>query len=169
MVKTSIKYALICGLFLVAAYHLSYALGANPLIDITHLIFDVIIFGLFIFFAEKEYKTYKNGGILHFWQGMSIGFFVYTLASIVFVFSQIIYFALDTEAVSNYQEAALAFLNDRMDIYKEQFGDEGFERQLEDIRTVTKWDLILSSTIKKIIAGFFISPVISIILRKQLK
>lgn len=169
MVKISLKYSVICGIFLIGMYHLSFLLDSNPLIDVTHLIFDIIIFGLFIFFAEKEFKTYKNGGILHFWQGMSIGFLVYGLATFIFIISLVIYFVADIDAVINYKEAATKFLNERAEIYKDQFGKESYEKQLEDIRSVTKWDLIFSSSIKKIMAGFFITPVISIILRKQNK
>lgn len=169
MLKVSLKYAAISGIFLVALYHVSFLLGSNPLIDVSHLIFDLIILGLFIFFAEKEFKSYKNGGFLHFWQGMSIGFFVYAISSAIFIIAQIIYFSLDADAVTNYQEAAVLFLNEKGDVFKEQFGEEGFKEELKEIANVTKWDLIFASSIKKMLAGFFITPVISIILRKQSK
>ena len=81
--------------------------------------------------------------------------------------AQIISYNFDTDAVINYQSAATNFLNERSKIYIEKFGQEAYELQLEEIQKVTKWDLIQESTIKKIIAGFFITPVISIILRKQ--
>lgn len=167
MFKTAIKYAPVAGVFMVIIYHLSFFIGVNPQIDLGHLFFDLVLIGMFIFFAEKDFKRYKNDGILHFWQGMTIGFIVYTIGSAVFLIAQIIYYNFDTDAVINYQSAATNFLNERSKIYIEKFGQEAYELQLEEIQKVTKWDLIQESTIKKIIAGFFITPVISIILRKQ--
>lgn len=169
MLKLSIRYAIFCGVFLTIIYHLSYFLGSNPQIDVSHLLFDVILFGLFIFFSQKEFKTYHGQGYFHFWQGMTMGFLVYCVATIVFSGALVAYFYLDSEAVTTYQESATDFLNERAEMYREQFGEEGMQRQLDEINNVTKWDLILSSTLKKLLAGFFITPVISIILRKQPK
>lgn len=169
MFKVTWKYSLLCGVFLIVLYHLSAYFGINPLINIGHLLFDILIFGLFIFFASKEYKSYHNNGILHFWQGMTIGFTVYSLGSLLFAVGLIIYFYFDDLALIKYQEAATGFLNERAEIYQEQFGEEGFTQQLHEIEQITIRDLVFSSTIKKLFAGFFITPVISIILRKQPK
>lgn len=152
---------------MIVIYHLSFWLGVNPQIDLGHLFVDLVLIGLFVFFAEKDYKTYKNGGILHFWQGMTIGFIVYALGSAIFLLGQIFYYNFDTDAVINYQSAATKFLEERSEIFIDKFGEDMYQLQLEEIKHVTKWDLIQESTVKKIIAGFFITPVISIILRKQ--
>lgn len=169
MLKISLKYAGICGIFLTAIFHVSYLLGSDPLIDLSHLIFDLILFGLFIFFTEKEFKSYQNGGILHFWQGMTMGFVVYTLGTLIFILLLITYFNIFPDAVINYKESATNFLLERGDLYKEQYGEEGLNEQLELIQATTIWDLVLSAGLKKLLAGFFITPVISIILRKQPK
>lgn len=169
MLKVSLKYATLCGVFLIIAYHLSIYFGSNPLIDVRHLLFDLVIFGLFVFFAQKEFKVYHNEDVLHFWQGMSIGFLVYVVASVIFFAGQLIYFHLDGDAVINYREAATNFLKDRADMYQEEFGEEGFQNQLREIGQVSAWSLVWSSSVKKILAGFFITPMISIILRKQPK
>tara|TARA_B100001245_G_scaffold180745_1_gene138870 strand:- start:1137 stop:1649 length:513 start_codon:yes stop_codon:yes gene_type:complete len=165
--KSTLKFALLAGVFMIVIYHLSFWLGVNPQIDLGHLFVDLVLIGLFVFFAEKDYKTYKNDGILHFWQGMTIGFIVYAIGSAVFLLGQTIYYNFDADAVINYQSAATKFLEERSDIFIEKFGQDMYQLQLEEIQHVTKWDLIQESTVKKIIAGFFITPVISIILRKQ--
>ncbi|WP_258101734.1 DUF4199 domain-containing protein [Marinoscillum pacificum] len=165
--KSTLKFALLAGVFMIVIYHLSFWLGVNPQIDLGHLFVDLVLIGLFVFFAEKDYKTYKNGGILHFWQGMTIGFIVYALGSAIFLSGQIFYYNFDADAVINYQSAATKFLEERSEIFIDKFGEDMYQLQLEEIKHVTKWDLIQESTVKKIIAGFFITPVISIILRKQ--
>jgi hypothetical protein len=60
-------------------------------------------------------------------------------------------------------------LIERADLYIEQFGEDGYQLQLEEIEGIQTWDLVSSSSMKKLVAGFFITPVISIILRKQPK
>ncbi len=165
--RSTFKYALIAGVFMILIYHLSFWLGVNPQIDLGHLFVDLVLIGLFVFFAEKDFKTYRNAGILHFWQGMTIGFLVYAIGAVVFLLGQIIYYHFDAEAVINYQSAATKFLEERSDLFIEKFGEEMYQIQLEEIHRVTQWDLIQESTLKKVIAGFFITPVISIILRKQ--
>lgn len=169
MFKVSIKYALFCALFLVVLFFLSGYLGANPLIDLTHLFFDVIIIGVFIFFTQKDYKTNVYDGYLHFWQGMTLGFFVYTVVAAVFALFLATYLWLDPDVLPAYKASATAFLSEKRDVYVEQFGEEGFQVQLDGIELVTATDLWVSSAVKKIIAGFFVTPVISIILRKKPK
>lgn len=169
MLKLALKYSVLCGIFLISAYHLSFYFGSNPLIDIRHLLFDVFILGLFIFFAEKEFKIYQSEGILHFWQGMTIGFLVYTGATLIFFIGQFIYFNLNADAVIDYHIAATNFLENESAMYREEFGEEGYQNQLLEIQKVDAWSLVFSSSVKKLLAGFFITPVISIILRKQPK
>ena len=101
--KSTLKFALLAGVFMIVIYHLSFWLGVNPQIDLGHLFVDLVLIGLFVFFAEKDYKTYKNGGILHFWQGMTIGFIVYAIGSAIFLLGQIFYYNFDADAVINYQ------------------------------------------------------------------
>ncbi|MEP0368643.1 MAG: DUF4199 domain-containing protein [Cyclobacteriaceae bacterium] len=169
MLKISIKYAAICSVFLVVIFHLSAYLGIDPLINLVHLIFDLMMFGLFILFADKEYKAQQEHNIFHFWHGMTIGFNIYLAATILFITYLAVYFAIDETAVTVYQDAANAFIQDKKQFYIDEMGEEAFQEQLQKIKETTSTDLLISSGLKKIIAGFFITPVISIILRKQPK
>jgi hypothetical protein len=141
--------------------------GSNPLIDIRHLLFDVVIFFVFIFFASKEFKSYLNNGFLHFWQGMSIGFITYIGAALVFGIFLALLFNLDASIFSKYQEDAKAFLEIQKPLIVERMSEEEFEKQLKGIYEISSNDLIFSTIGKKILAGFFITPVVSIILRKK--
>ncbi len=167
MLKTSIKYALFCSVFLIVIFHVSDYFGINPLMNVVHLVFDLMIFSIFIFFGTKEFKVDQENEVLHFWQGMTIGFNIYLIATAFFSLYLLIYFQFSVSAVIDYQESATNFLLEKRDIYEEKIGAEAFQAQLDGIASV-KWnDLVLSAALKKILAGFFITPVISIILRKQ--
>lgn len=169
MFKLSLKYAVFCGGFLLLVFFLMMKLGLNPLINLNHLLFDLVVYGLFLFFAQKEFKTYYNEGILHLWQGMTIGFVIYAVASFLFVIGLLVFFQLDSDAIMNYQSDATLFLNEKADLYIKEFGKEGYDQQIEAIKSITAWDLVKSAGFKKIVAGMFVTPVISIILRKQPK
>lgn len=167
MLKISIKYALICSVFLIVIFHVSDYFGINPLMNLAHLLFDLMIFGIFIFFATKELKVSQDNEVLHFWQGMTMGFNTYFIATAVFSIYLLVYFQWSTDALLDYQKAATQFLLDKRAVYEEKIGKDSFQTQLDGIVAV-KWnDLVLSAGLKKILAGFFITPVISIILRKQ--
>lgn len=137
--------------------------------NLAHLLFDLMIFGIFIFFGTKEFKVSHDDEVLHFWQGMTLGFNTYFIATAVFSIYLLIYFQWNTDALAAYQEAATQFLMDKRAVYEEKLGKESFQAQLDGISVVTWNDLVLSAGLKKILAGFFITPVISIILRKQPK
>ncbi|MEP1093606.1 MAG: DUF4199 domain-containing protein [Cyclobacteriaceae bacterium] len=169
MIKSSIKYSLLCGLFLVALFWVSVKFGSNPLLDIRHFLFDLVIYFLFIFFAQKEFKTYQNEGILHFWQGMTIAFVVYLPAAVIFTISLLLIFQMDPSIMENYREGALAFLESKKDVLLEGITQEEYAQRVNNIDFITSSDLVLSSGLKKVLAGFFITPVVSIILRKKPK
>lgn len=167
MLKISLKYALICSVFLIIIFHVSDYFDINPLINLAHLIFDLVIFGIFIFFGTKEFKVNQENETLHFWQGMTVGFNTYFIATAIFSLYLLLYFQVNTNAVLAYQEAATRFLMEKRTIYEERIGEDSFQAQLDGIAAVTWNNLVLSAGLKKILAGFFITPVISIILRKQ--
>ena len=169
MLRPSIKYSILCGLFLVALFWISVKFGSNPLLDIRHFLFDLVIYFLFIYFAIREYKTYHNDGYLHFWEGMTIAFIVYLPAALIFTFSLLIVFNADPSIMENYREGAMAFLESKKDVLLEGISQEEYKLQLESIQTIKASDLVVSSGLKKILAGFFITPVVSIILRKKPK
>ncbi len=169
MLRRSIKYALICGVFTIGAFAVTFALGGNPFLDFSHLIFDVFIFGLFVGFAAYEYKSHEKGGYLKFWEGMSMAFLVYTQATIIFGIMLAVYFILSSDPLQEYQQAAIAFLEAEKSTYLEKFSEERYQEEWNDIQNLTLGGLFLNTLLKKIISGFFVAPVISIILKKNPK
>lgn len=169
MLRRSIKYALICGIFTIGAFAVTYALDGNPFLDFSHLLFDVFIFALFTGFAAYEYKSYERGGLLKFWEGMTISFLVYMQATVVFGIFLALYFILSADPLLAYHEAAMAFLEAEKETYLEKFSEDRYQQELDDIQNLTLGGLFMNTLFKKIISGFFVAPVISIILKKNPK
>ena len=167
MWKVALKYALMCGAFLLLLFWISYRLGSNPLVDEEHFFLDVLIIGLFIFFSSKEFKTYRNGGILHFWQGMTLGFFTYLPAAIIFSFGLFIAFNLYPELFVQYKLQGIEWMNSNKAMMIENDGLEMFNARVENIQNKTEIRKVMETLFQKIMTGLFVTPVIAIILRKK--
>lgn len=167
MWKVAVKYSFICGAFLLLSFWVSYRLGSNPMSDFKQLFFDLIIFILFVFFSCKEFKSYRNGGILHFWQGMTLGFLTYAPATIIFAIGVAIFFWVDPNLLEDFKIQALQYMEGNKEEFLSDMSEEQFAAKLERIQTATTTQMISGGTLKKIMAGFFVTPVVAVILRKQ--
>ena len=167
MIKSSSKYSVICGVFLLGIFWVSEKFGSSPLLNVGHFFFDLVIFFVFIYFASREYKTYHNDGFLHFWQGMSIAFIVYLPAAVIFSGALLLILKIDPSLMANYREGAMAFLAEQKEVFLETFSQQEYQEQIEALNKVTDWDLVASSFLKKLLAGFLVTPVVSVILRKK--
>lgn len=168
MVRLSIPYSIACGLFLIGLFFLTFYFGLNPMLEVSQLLFDVCVFGLFTFFAVKDFKS-RSDGFLHFWQGMTLAFLVSAMGTALFVIALVISESFDPSLVIKYQADATHFLLERKDIYMEQFGEASYNAQLAEIAEVDFSDLLVTSGVKKLIGGLFLGPVISIMLRNKPK
>lgn len=167
MLKPTLKYSILCGVFLIGLFFISINFGSNPLLDMRHFFFDLGVFLLFIYFGGKEYKDYRNDGYLHFWQGISVGFIVIFPAVILFSIAFYLVFELNPELLEAYKDGARVMLENKKDLYIERFSEEQYFQQLTAVDNETAARLLFSTFWKKIIAGFLITPVVAIILRKK--
>ena len=167
MWKRTIKYSLLCGLFLIILFMISVQLGTNPLLDKRHMLFDVVILFLFVYAAIREFRTYVNDNVLHFWQGMTIGFFIYLPASIIFGIGIYIILELDSLILLNYKSGTIAFVENQKKISFSSYSDQDINNLKQSILDLTIFHISFTTMIKKIITGFFITPLLSLILRKK--
>ena len=167
MIKSSIKYTILCSVFLTGLFFVSLVFGSNPLLDPRHFFFDLAIFFLFIYFGGKEYKEVRNSGYLHFWQGISTGFVIFIPS--VFIFSSIllVIFELNPILIEGYKEGAKAFLESQKEVFLKEYSEQQLQDQKNALDTITSWQLVLSTFGKKLFAGFLVTPVVAIILRRK--
>lgn len=169
MLKSTLKYSVLCGLFLSALFFVSLRVGSNPLLDQRHLFFDIAVFFLFIFFAAKEFKDFRNSGILYFWQGISIGFIVLLPAVIIYCIFLLILFDQHSVLMEQYKEGAKLLLDTQKELYIDTFGEEAIQEQYSQIKNRTSMEVTKRNAGWKVLSGFLITPVVSIILRRKPK
>lgn len=163
MIKPTIKYGVLCGVFLIALF---VVLG-SAMMDMKHSFFDSIIIAVFIFFAAKEFKTYHNNGVLHFWQGMTIGFIVYSIATVLFCVTIAVLYAVNHSWLDNYILDATNQLTQHREKFPEKISESELTKKIGEIKQTTNSLLVADSFLRKLISGLFVSPIISIILRRK--
>ena len=169
MFKRALRYGLVLSAFLAGVFALIVGLGGQPFLDPKQLLIDGVLFAIFIAFAMREFKALDNDGYLHFWQGMTIGFMVYGISIVAFTAFLGLYFLLDENFMTSYQQAAMNYYESKRMLFEEEFGVEMYNKALEEVRNDTPGELIGGAAIKKVFAAFLVTPVISLFLRKKPK
>ena len=166
MKNIGLRYAVVAAFLMIIVFVISYYIGVHPFIEMSHLFFDLFVYGLVIFFAMNEFKKVINEGILHFWQGMTIGFFLNIFSCGIYVIFLFLIMNFDENILISYQQEAIDFLETKSVQYIESFGKEQYQNQLETIQETTILDLMLLGGLKKFISAMLITPVFSILKRK---
>lgn len=166
IIRLSLRYGAIGILLIVVMFLVFYYSGQNPLEELQ--MFDLFIIPVFIFFGIKELRDRFNNRILKFWQGMTTGFFIYTsyaLGSSLFIwlFTEWV----DTSLVSTYIDSRLSLLEETRTTIVEEMGAESYITTYDDVKDTSQYELILDSIFKKMIIGFMITSVVSIVLKKK--
>jgi len=160
------KYGVVGGGLSVLLFFVLHWFGKNPLISGN--LFSFFFVPIFVFFSIKEFKKYYNDGLLHFWQGMSIGFFTYIILAIVSASFIWLYLEVaNPEMLVDYITNRIELIESSKDNLVDQLGESTYEQSLLDVKAATSFDLALDDFIRKILVGFFITTIIAVILRQQ--
>jgi hypothetical protein len=146
-----------------------YYMGKHPFL--IHPIFDfrIVLLGVFIFFGLKEFREFHQEGILYFWQGM-IGSFALTAVFAVVASSLIFLFGSWNEVfVQSYITEFTQQVNEFPPDVVDQIGKENMERNLMELQATTIGDMATTYLVQSFIISFFISIILSVVLRRQPK
>ena len=169
MIKRAWKYGVICGIFLLGIFAFTYYVGTNPFLDRTLVLVDIVLFALFAGFAMHEFKTYANGGYLHFWQGMTTGFIVYTIAVVLYGVVLAVYLSSNEGFLAFHHSSVLAYYEANKAMFIEKWSQEEYDKAISAVQQTTNWDLIRDGVIKKLFAAVIPTPIMALILRKKPK
>ena len=160
------SYGLFSALMTIVAFLVFYFIGQQPWRNLISLILDVIIIGAFCFIAIRDFRDRHNDGILHFYHGMSIAFFVYLVTATLFSLFYLLFIAVITpDFMEIYQESMIEFLESRKELLIQQGGEEEFQRQIDSVGQVQASGLVLDAFGKKVISGLVLAPIFSIVFR----
>jgi hypothetical protein len=129
--------------------------------------FRVALFGVFMFFILRELREYYFGGYLFFWQGsIACGTYLLTFGVIASLLLWI--FAINVPGfVTKYVELMTNQLRSFPKETIEKIGNEDFEKSIAMLPSTTAGQLAALYFVQCFGIGFFISIILSVILRRQ--
>jgi hypothetical protein len=166
LVRSPLRFGFIAGVLGFGLLVILYFIGGHPLL-VGFLDFRIILLAVFLVFCLKELREYYFDGLLYFWQGMIASFvltivFAFTAAGLLVAFGMFV-----PRFVSRYIEESIARLKEYPPEIVERIGKDVFERNLATLPSTTAFDLALLYFWQCFVISFFISIIISVILRRQ--
>lgn len=167
LVGTPLRFGLVGGVLSIFLFLGIYFYNENPLIVFRKFDFGFLLLPVFIFFSIREFRDYKNGGELRFWQGMSVGFLTYMIVAFLSAFfiwifvdffePQLLagYIADRTQLIVSMKEEMIA-----------QLGESIYDKTYAEIQQISVLEVALDDFLKKIFIGLFLTIIISVLLRK---
>jgi hypothetical protein len=169
LIQVPIKFGLIASLLLALLFVVLFFSGRHPLF--IALIYDIrlLLIPAFLFFAMKTFRDSENGGILHFWQGLTIGFITFT--SIGLLMGGFIML------MAEYSPAFLdEYISSRLEVLQLQIGPQNdetslrvFQEQIDKMPLTRPFDLAVDYFWKTVLIGIFLNIILAVVLRKQPK
>jgi Protein of unknown function (DUF4199) len=151
-------FVLLIGLFFI---------GRHPFL--IPLIFDfrLILFGFFIYYTLREIREDHQQGVLFLWQGM-ISSFVFTIvygavASLLLA----LFMWLNDTFVLEYIRLKMVEIKSFPDEIVKQLGKDTIDSNLKRLPATNRMDLISIYVRQSLIISFFVSFILSVVLRRQ--
>jgi len=162
------RYGLLASVISIALFLILYYAGKNPLLIPAILDFRVILFPIILVFAIRDFKELKNRRVLHFWQGLSVGFQTILISSLIMAIFIFIFGGLiEPQFVQEYILKMTDQINSLSEEVIESIGEDAFVRSLELLPDTTIFDLSFDYFLKSLPYGVFLTIIISLILRKK--
>ena len=169
LMRIALRYGLIGGAIAFVLVVIMFYLGRHPLVVSPYLDFRILLFGIFVFFALKEFRDYDQNGVLYFAQAMLGGFMViFTLTALASVLIWI-FGSIEPKFVSEYIEEVSAYVKGFSQDDIEQLGKNVYERNLAALPATNISRLAFTYFIQGLVLGFFVNIVLSVVVRRQPK
>lgn len=157
--------AVLSSMLLVAMFYM----GNHPLMIAPFFDFRILLYGIFIFFFLKEFREDYQEGALYFSQGM-VGSFVFIMVGGVISSLLVMLFCeLEKDFIASYVKAMTEYLNTFSEEDINRIGKEVFERNVQDLPATNAKQIAGKYFIQSLLIGFFVSIILSVILRKEPK
>jgi hypothetical protein len=142
--------------------------GKNPFVFRELLDYRLVTVGVPLFFALYAFRTYKNGGILEYWEGMTVAATVYIASALILGFFVWILLAwIDPSLLTDYIDRVQQLIISDKARLTEQMGEANYQDQLKSIPLTTPFDLAWDYFLKTLLIGLFLSVLFSLILRRK--
>lgn len=146
-----------------------YYLGRHPFLIPVFMDFRVVLFAVLFFFSLRELRDYYQQGTLLFWQGMVTCLLFTSVFAVLASLLVWAFAAWNHEFVSSYITQTMDQLKSIPADVVERIGKATYEENVQRLPSTTPRDLALLYSWQCFVISFFISIIISVILRRQPK
>ncbi len=146
-----------------------YWMGRHPYFIALFFDFRLILFGFFIYYTLREIRDDHQEGILYFWQGMIATLFLTVAFVVVASLLLYIYLFIDTDFLTEYIRLKILELKSFPAEIVERLGKDTIDRNLEALPATNRADLVLIYVRQSLVISFFLSLILSVVLRRQPK
>ena len=168
ILRISLKYGIMGAILSMVLFLILYYSGKHPALIPALFDFRIILFPIVLVFSIRDFKLNFNEGILHFWQGMSIGLLDILIFSLLMMFFIMVFGGLlETEYVHEYISGMQQQILTDAEIFSNSVGKDAYTKTLEILPSTTIFDLALDYFLKSWPLGLFLIIIISLILRKK--
>ncbi|MEO8471413.1 MAG: DUF4199 domain-containing protein [Chryseolinea sp.] len=169
LLRIAVRYGLIGGAIAFLLLLIMYYLGRHPLLVSPFIDFRILLFGIFIYFALREFRDYDQEGVLYFSQAMLGGFTVIFILSVVASALLLIFGTFVKGFVVEYVEQVIVYVKGFSEDDIKTIGKDVYDRNLAALPATNISTLAITYFIHGLVIGFFVNIILSAILRRQPK
>jgi len=169
LLRVCIKYALVGGALALLMAITTFYIGRHPILIAPYFDFRILLFGVFIFFSLREFRDFHQNGELYFFQAMIGSAIVVLVSSVISTLGIYIFGNLEPGFLNEYIINRTAYLKSFSEADIARIGKEIFDSNLQALPTTNVNGLASTYFGQGLGIGFFVSIILSVIVRKQPK
>lgn len=169
LVRIALRYGIIGGALAFILAMILFYMGRHPLVISPYLDFRILLFGIFVFFALKEFRDYDQNGVLYFAQAMFGGFVAIFVLSLVSSALLWIFGSIEGDFVREYVEQVTKYIRSFSKEGIDRLGKDVYERNLNALPSTNMSMLAVTYFIHGLVIGFFVNIVLAVVVRRQPK
>ena len=169
LVGVPLKFGIAGSALIIILFVVLFYAGKHPLLISIVPVFRLVLIPLFVFTSIKEYRDYRNNQVLHFWQGLVIGFNCYFVIGSLTAILILIFSSIEPEFMNQYIDISTNQLINNKEQFISTVGEETYNRTLQKMPLTTSLDLALDYAMKTLLIGIPLTIIISVLLRRQPK
>ena len=167
LLSISVRYGALGGVLGIILLIAMYYLGRHPMLTSPFFDFRILLYGIFVFFALREFRDYEQQGALYFSQamigGLTVVLFMTTISSLLLlVFGRMV-----GSFVTDYILQVTAYVKSFSPEDIDRIGKDIYERNLKALPSTNIWNLAITYFAHGLVIGFFVNIILSVILRRQ--
>jgi hypothetical protein len=169
LVSVSLRNGAIAGVLGFTILLALYFLGKHPFLFMIFFDFRIFLFAIFMTLTLKEIRDNYQDGIIFFLQGMIANFLFTTLFACITSFLILVWCGIFPAFLSDYLTTAVEQMKAMPAEAIGRIGKIEYQRNLEYISATNSYILAKHYFWQSFVISFFISIIISVILRRQPK